>query len=175
MHLHKGVCEPLPRPICFTGQHPPSPVSRAPLVQRSQPQKGCVSWPRAWSSGGLLGKNLGTTGPPPGVRQEAFSSYLCQGITWHTPPSSFLGSPSGIRGSWAPQGGGGKCPWGQSLACSHASLTANPQALPSPLLHSLPPSTPEEPDTQFRASPRQHNAQLLMVTKYPQLYCSLSL
>ena len=32
MHLHKDVWEPLPRPICFTGKQPLSPVSTAPLV-----------------------------------------------------------------------------------------------------------------------------------------------
>lgn len=41
--LRKAVCKPPPTPICFTGQHLPSPAGTAPLIWGSQPQEGCIS------------------------------------------------------------------------------------------------------------------------------------
>lgn len=74
MHLHKDVWEPLPRPIRFTGKQPLSPWAQHRWSREASP-RNAVSCPRAWSSGGYLGKSLGTAG----LHQEcgrAFSSYL---------------------------------------------------------------------------------------------------
>lgn len=89
------------------------------------------------------------------LQWEAFSSYLCQGITWHAQSTAFLGSPSGNRGSEAPWGGGRGVPLriliGTQPCLPHSQP---PEALPSPLLHLPPPSTPKDPDTQFRVCPQ---------------------
>lgn len=76
------------------------------------------------------------------MRQEAFSSYLWQGITWCIQLTSFLGSPSGNQGSWTSQSGGREYPEDNDWHAAMPPSLPTPKALPSPLLHLLPPSIP---------------------------------
>ena len=122
IHLHKDVREPPPKPVCFTGQHPPSPSSApgpgtpAPTKLRLMTQ-GLELW--------------GTSGQKPGHSWcSGRPSPLTCDKAAHDAAHWLPGQPireSGILGS---EGSGRDTHW---RACN-ASLTANhrPPCSPRP-------------------------------------------
>lgn len=84
------------RPICFTGQHPPSPKSPVPRSREAGPlvshSPGLRSledvWENAWA---LLALHWEHSGRP--------SPLICAKASHDTQPTSFLGSALGNQGS----------------------------------------------------------------------------
>lgn len=177
MHLHKDAGNHFQGQFGFTGKQPLSPVSTALLVQGSKSQKCCVHAPglelwrisrqkpgHCWPStrnaaGGLLllfvarHHMMHSTHQLPGqpIRESGLLDFTERGA------GSTLRTTTGTQ----------PClPHCQPPRhCPHPSCTCFLQASPGA----------EEPDAQCRLCPRQHNAQLFMVIKCPQVHCSLFL
>lgn len=75
------------------------------------------------------------------MRQEAFSSYLWQGITWCIQLTNFLGSPSGNLGLPGLHRRG-RYPPGTTTGTQPCLPHCQPQGTALTLLHLLPPSIP---------------------------------
>lgn len=127
MHLHKAVCEPLPMPICFTGQHPPWPARKGHRSREVSSKKAAFHGPGPESSGGRLGMSL---------RHHWLSTRRCSGrplllfVPRHHMTPSVYGLPrlpiraSGLQGSMG---------WVQARAFEDTHWhTAMPPSLPTP-------------------------------------------